>query len=466
MARNYSNTATATTLSGGINAAVTTMVVGTVAGLPATFPYAVIVDYQAASQEVVLVTAAAGTTLTITRGYDGTSAQSHSAGAAVVHGVIAKDLSDPQAHIDATTNIHGLSGGAQLVGTSTTQTLTNKTISGSDNTFSNIPGSAIVGEVGSGTTTTFEATVSLETPVLGVNVDPTTMTNKNLEVHQSSTSNVPLTVSTEVASPSANAFEVKNSSGTTTVRAKADGTLSAAGDVVAGGTAPLASARLSSTAGNTSQVPLVGQGASGQTGALLELRNSAGTVLFRVNSDGAISTAGHGVHTATGTNIALTARGNGQDIARFLDAGGNLVGVVRSDGSTSFENPRGMITGSNSCGNNAFVTISGGTADFDSTGDMTFSNRLEAPRSGIYQYNAIASYENTSGAGYRRCIVRRNGTTLDQAANFPSSFLAPACVSNLVELDAGDEIDIQLQQNSGNTVTCNWKLSMHWIGDA
>jgi len=66
---------------------------------------------------LVEVTAAAGTTLTVVRGVDGTSAVAHSNGASVKHTISARDLSEPQAHIDATV-AHGVTGA--VVGTTDT----------------------------------------------------------------------------------------------------------------------------------------------------------------------------------------------------------------------------------------------------------------------------------------------------------------------------------------------------------
>ena len=48
---------------------------------------------------------------------------------------------DITTHANASTSVHGVSG--SVVGTTSTQTLTNKTINGSNNTFSNIPINAV-----------------------------------------------------------------------------------------------------------------------------------------------------------------------------------------------------------------------------------------------------------------------------------------------------------------------------------
>ncbi|MFF9268611.1 hypothetical protein [Streptomyces rochei] len=125
-AYNYSNTAIQTTLGGNISAGATSMSVGATTGFPSATPYVLAVDYGAATEELVVVTAAGGTTLTVTRGFGGTSAQSHSIGAVVRHVVNAQDLTDFRTHEAATSSVHGVTGA--LVGATSTQTLTNKTL--------------------------------------------------------------------------------------------------------------------------------------------------------------------------------------------------------------------------------------------------------------------------------------------------------------------------------------------------
>lgn len=127
MARNYSNVAEETALSTGINSSDTSIAVGSNTGYPSV-PYTILIDPGLATEEVCEVTAVVGTTWTITRGVDGTSASSHDASAVVVHGYSARDLRDIQDHIADSTGVHGLGSSSSVVGTTDTQTMTNKTL--------------------------------------------------------------------------------------------------------------------------------------------------------------------------------------------------------------------------------------------------------------------------------------------------------------------------------------------------
>lgn len=158
MVRQYSNTAVETTLASPIDASVTSIAVASTSGFPITYPYRLTIDFEAPATEIVDVTAAAGTTLTVIRGADGSSAQAHSTGAKVVHTATAQDFRDIQNHVSASTGVHGLIAGVAVVGTSSTQTLTNKTLDGSANTFTNINAGAITGNFKSTTIVATNAT--------------------------------------------------------------------------------------------------------------------------------------------------------------------------------------------------------------------------------------------------------------------------------------------------------------------
>jgi hypothetical protein len=94
----YSNVAIAGTIGnpGGINNSVTSVYLTTTpSGYPGSFPFKLRLDPNTGSEEVVKVTAGAGTSgspWTIVRGWDGTTAVSHAAAAVVQHGMSAEDL--------------------------------------------------------------------------------------------------------------------------------------------------------------------------------------------------------------------------------------------------------------------------------------------------------------------------------------------------------------------------------------
>ena len=100
--RYYSSIAAKTTLTADISSGAVTMGVTAVVGWPATFPYTLILDVDTVTEEVVTVTGRSGTTITITRASDGTTASAHSAGGTVQHGVSARDFDEPNAFINGT----------------------------------------------------------------------------------------------------------------------------------------------------------------------------------------------------------------------------------------------------------------------------------------------------------------------------------------------------------------------------
>lgn len=128
----YSSSAGAMSLAGAINGSATSMVVDTVAGLPGSVPFKLVLDPGLSSEEIVKVTVVAGTTLTIARGWDGTSGQAHNNLASVRHMVTAEDLRLARQH-EAATAAHGVAG--SIVGTSDSQSLTNKDFTGATNVF-------------------------------------------------------------------------------------------------------------------------------------------------------------------------------------------------------------------------------------------------------------------------------------------------------------------------------------------
>jgi hypothetical protein len=145
--RNYSSRSQQTTLTSAVTAGATTIVVqsgpallggATIAG---STTFTLVVDPDTAIEEIVDATAVSTNTFTVTRAIDGSSAQAHSAGAVVRHMAIGRDYREANVHIESTTGVHGATGA--VVGTTDTQTLTNKTLTSPTITNPSISGAGV-----------------------------------------------------------------------------------------------------------------------------------------------------------------------------------------------------------------------------------------------------------------------------------------------------------------------------------
>jgi hypothetical protein len=145
--RKYSSRSQQTTLTGALTSSGTSATVVSGSALlggvtiAAGETFTVVIDPDTAIEEIVDVTAVSTNTLTITRGVDGSSGQAHSAGAVVRHMAIGRDYRESNTHVEAASGVHGVTGA--VVGTTDTQTLTNKTINAASNTVSGITSAMI-----------------------------------------------------------------------------------------------------------------------------------------------------------------------------------------------------------------------------------------------------------------------------------------------------------------------------------
>lgn len=97
--RNYSAVALGTTITSGINNVTTTIPVAATTGFPST-PFIAILEPDTTNEEVVLVTNVAGLNLTVTRGYDSTTAVAHVINMPFQHSFSAIDFREPNAFIN------------------------------------------------------------------------------------------------------------------------------------------------------------------------------------------------------------------------------------------------------------------------------------------------------------------------------------------------------------------------------
>jgi len=107
--------------------------VAALTGYPAQTPFTAIIDPDTASEEVVEVTNVAGTTLTVTRGVDGTTASSHNAGAVFRHGVSARDFDEANAFVNGGGVLNSLIQGSKgAIITSTGSAVAAQTVGAND----------------------------------------------------------------------------------------------------------------------------------------------------------------------------------------------------------------------------------------------------------------------------------------------------------------------------------------------
>lgn len=109
--RHYSSTAVETTVAApGLAPSATLLNVASATGFPSTCPFTLVLGEGTISEEVVEVSSMIGTALTVVRGIDSTPSINHNVGDSVKHAVSARDYDEANAHNNASSDVHGISG--------------------------------------------------------------------------------------------------------------------------------------------------------------------------------------------------------------------------------------------------------------------------------------------------------------------------------------------------------------------
>jgi hypothetical protein len=224
--RKYTSRSQQTTLSAAVtsgaliipvtNAA--TLFAGTSVNPGETFT--VVIDPDTALEEIVDVTLVSSNNLTVNRAVDmsGASAQDHSSGAVVRHMIIGRDLRESNLHVEATAayndgsgahTLHGLgTSDGNVVGTTATQTLTNKTLTAPVLTGAGVDASIVFEGA---TADAFETTLTVVDPTQDNTITlPNTTGTVVVATATQTLTNKTLTTATLGSNLDAGAFKITN----------------------------------------------------------------------------------------------------------------------------------------------------------------------------------------------------------------------------------------------------------------
>jgi hypothetical protein len=319
--------------------------------IPAGTTFTIVIDPDTAIEEIVDATAVSTNTLSITRAIDGSSAQAHSAGAVVRHMAIGRDYREANAHIEASTGVHGISNSSSIVGTIDTQTLTNKTLTSPTITSPTISGTNVDASIvfEGATPDAFETTLTVVDPTqdntitmpntTGTVVIATavqTLTNKTLtsptisgspvitglsSAGMTTSSATPkdyvdsiLGSATAAATSAASAATSATSAATSATSAAASATAAAASAVTAGSSATAAATSATSAAASaTAAATSATSAAASATAAATSATSAAASATASANSATASATsatasASSATAAATSASSALTSQ--------------------------------------------------------------------------------------------------------------------------------------------------------------
>ena len=398
--RQYSSRSQQSTLTGAITAGATsfTVVSGTTllggVTIPSGRTFTLVIDPDTALEEIVDATAVSTNTFTVTRAIDGSTAQSHSAGAVVRHMAIGRDLRDANLHAEADASyndgsgnahtMHGIgSGEGVVVGTLKTQTLTNKTLTSptiSDPVFTGTP--------------TAPSSIVFE----GTNADPYETTLTVTEPTQDNTITLPNTTGTVVIVDATQTLTNKTLTSPTISGSPVITGLSSAGMISSSATPKdyVDSILGSATAAATSAASAATSAASAATSAS-SAATSASNALTSANSASTSATAA-ATSAASAATSATAAATSATSAAASATAASTSETNAATSASSAATSASSALTSANSASTSAASALTSANSAATSASTMAASVAAAATSAASAATSASSAATSASSA--------------------------------------------------------------------
>jgi len=341
--RNYSSISQQTTLTGAVTADSTSIVVQSGTSLlggqsiAGGTTFTLVIDPDTALEEIVDATAVGGNTFTVTRGIDGSAKQAHSAGAVVRHMAIGRDFREANTHIEASADVHGLTGGAAVVGTTSAQTVSNKTF-----TVSTFNGGTISGAVTVAATATLSGHIVVSGGTISGLSTPAATSEAAPKGYVDSILGSASAASTSAAAANTSAVAASTSAANASASASAASTSAAAANTSAvAASTSVASASTSAAAASTSAVNASASAAAANTSAVnasTSAANASASAASATTSQAAANTSAVAASTSAANalvsaNSASAAASQAASAiqATIFDAKGDIIVASAAD---------------------------------------------------------------------------------------------------------------------------------------